>query len=145
MKITDTTLKEFIEDAHFLEHGNYYFFKDFIVSEIHEGVVYNWEISQEIINIATNYYKNRPVISLISNRINQYSINPLGWQHFFKSGRKLNGLAVVSYTEKSWANVAVEKLFFKSKIERFNSIFEAVNWVKTINLEQQILYKKNQK
>ncbi|WP_452227794.1 MULTISPECIES: hypothetical protein [unclassified Lacinutrix] len=137
MRITDTNLKELIEDTHVFEHGVYYFFKDFIVSEVNEGVDYNWGITQGVVTLAKNYYGKDAPICLISNRINQYSINPLGWHNFFKTGRKLNGLAVVTYTKNARANVAIEMLFFNSKLERFHSIFEAINWVKEVNLQQQ--------
>jgi len=137
MKITDTELKEIIEYTHVFEHGVYYFFEGFIISEVNEGVDYNWGIVKEVIEIATNYYGNEASICLISNRINQYSINPLGWHNFFKSGRKINGLAVVSYTENSMVSIAVEMLFFNSKLERFTNIHEAIHWVKEVNLQQQ--------
>lgn len=143
MKVTDTNLKDFIVDTHVYDHGVYYFFKDFIISEVNEGVDYNWEVAQKVIKLATNYYGKSIPVCLISNRVNQYSINPLGWHNFFKSGRKLNGMAVVSYTANSRANVAVEKLFFNSKLERFNNLFEAINWVKQVNLELQNIAIKN--
>ncbi|MBQ0788101.1 MAG: hypothetical protein KBT69_11405 [Oceanihabitans sp.] len=143
MRITDTSLTELIEDTHIFEHGVYYFFKDFIISEVNEGVDYNWEVVKEIITIATKYYEKKNPICLISNRINQYSINPLGWHNLFKSGRKINGMAVVSYTENSIVSVAVEMLFFNSKLERFHNIFDAINWVKEVNLQQQNIALEN--
>lgn len=138
MKITDTDLKEIIEHTHVFEHGVYYFCEGFIISEVNEGVDYNWGIVKEVIEIATNYYGKEATICLISNRINQYSINPLGWHNFFNSGRKINGLAVVSYTENSMVSVVIEMLFFNSKLERFHNIYEAINWARELNLEKQM-------
>lgn len=137
MRITDTNLNEFIEDTHISKYGNYYFLNGFIVSEINKGVVYNWEVAQEIIELAVNYYGENLPVCLISNRIYPYATNPLGWNKFFKSKRRLNAFAVVSYTERTWKNAAIEKLFFNSKMERFKNIHEAVNWVKKINLQHQ--------
>ena len=135
MKITDTNLKELIEYVHVSKYGNYYFFKDFIVSEIKQGVIYNWEASQDAIEAAIEYYGENPSICYISNRVNQYSVNPIDWFKFFKSEKNLNGYAIVSYTENGWINALIEKLFFSSKIERFNNLSEAIIWTKKVNSE----------
>ncbi|WP_452226138.1 hypothetical protein [Lacinutrix cladophorae] len=133
MKIIETNLNNFIEDTHTSKNGTFYFFKDFIVSEINQGAIINWETAQEIINMATDYYGENPQICYISNRINPYSINPIDWNIFFKSGKRLNGYAIVSYTENGWLNALIEKLFYNSKIARFKNLFEAISWVKEIN------------
>ncbi|QRM90686.1 hypothetical protein FG167_16060 [Lacinutrix sp. WUR7] len=135
MRIKDTDLKHYIESTHISEYGKYYFFEDFIISEIHEGVIYNWEASQDIIEAAEQYYGKNLPICYISNRVNKYSVNPIDWFKFFKSERNLNGYAIVSYSENGWINAMIEKFFFASKMERFKNIEHAILWAKNVNLD----------
>ena len=143
MKITDTDLKNHIEYTHISEYGKYYFFKDFIISEINEEVIYNWEASQDIIEVATYYYGEDLPICYISNRVNKYSVNPIDWFKFFKSERNLNGYAIVSYSDNGWVNAMIEKLFFTSKMERFKNLEHAINWAKNVNLKSNTCLNHN--
>ena len=75
--------------------------------------------------------------------MNKYSVNPIDWYQFFKSEKNLNGYAIVSYTENGWINAMIEKLFFSSKIERFNNLEDAVIWAKKVNSEIKAKKPKN--
>lgn len=135
MRIIESNLAEYIEDVHISEYGTFYFFKDFIISEIKQGVVYNWDAAQDAIQAAMEHYGENPSVCYISNRVNQYSVNAIDWYKFFKAEKTLNGYAIVSYSEKGWVNALIEKLFFSSKIERFNKLEEAIHWAKEVNME----------
>ncbi|WP_299887983.1 hypothetical protein [uncultured Lacinutrix sp.] len=133
MRIADSNLADLIEDIHVSEYGNYYFFDDFIISEINEGVLYNWAAAQDAIEAAYKHYGENPSICYITNRVNNYSVKPLDWIKFFSSKNKLNGYAIVSYTERGWVNAVVEKLFLKTRVERFFDLYDAISWAKKVN------------
>jgi len=135
MRIEDTELVDEIQDIIIFEHGNYYFFEDFIISEISEGYNYNWEAGKEVTKIAQKHYGKSLSICYISNRVNNYSVKPTDWMKFFKSNYNLNGYAIVAYTETGWFNAIIEKLFFPNNFERFTDLREAINWAKKKNLE----------
>jgi len=138
MKVENTKLVDDVEDILVSEHGVYYFFEEFIIAEIAEGYLYNWASAQEVIEVATKHYGENKSICYITNRVNNYSVNPTDWLKFFKGDYNLNGYAIVTYTETGWFNAILEKLFFPKNFERFTNLHEAVNWCKQKNNESNL-------
>lgn len=131
MLVSESELKYELEDVYILSSGVFYFFKDFIISEINEGVHFNWEEAQDIIELALNHYGSGSKISYISNRVYSYSIEAQDWLKFFKQRHTLKSFAVVTYSKGSLINVMMEKIFFKSKIKTFENLYDAAEWVST--------------
>ncbi len=129
MRVTQSNLPHELEDVYILESGMYYFFKDFIISEVNEGVLFNWEMGADLIELAYNHYGPDAEVSYISNRVNQYSTVPQDWLKFFNKNHQIKRFAIVTYTEIGIVNVMLEKIFFKSKLKRFDNLYEAVHWV----------------
>ena len=129
MRVDQSDLPYELEDVYFLESGTFYFFKEFIISEIKEGVLFNWEMAQDIIDIALMHYGNKSEIAYISNRIHSYSLVPQDWLKFFEARHTLRAFAVVTYNKQGLFNVMMEKFFFKSKIRKFSNLYEAAGWV----------------
>lgn len=128
MRVAQSDLSYELEDVYILESGVYYFFKGFIISEVNEGILFNWEMAQDLIELAHNHYGRDAKISYISNRVNEYSMVPQDWLKFFNRNHKLKRFAIVTYTEIGIVNVMLEKMFFKSTIKRFDNLSEAVHW-----------------
>lgn len=135
MRVADSNLVDLIEDVLIDDFGYYYFFDGFVISEIHEGVIYNWEASQAPINGAYEHYGPNLSVCYISNRVNQYSIKPTDWIKFFRHKHPLNGYATVNYTEQNFLNALLEKVFLKTKVERFENLYDAINWAQKCNIE----------
>lgn len=135
MKVENSNIKDPIEDIHIDEYGVYYFLKDYVIAEIHQGVIYAWDSAQEVIKAAHEHYGENLNICYITNRINKYSINPTDWLKFFNTKNNLNGYAIVSYTKNGWINSLIEKMFLKTKVERFTNLSDAIEWAKDINLK----------
>lgn len=127
IRIKDAKLDHLIEDIHVSKYGVYYFFKNFIISEINSDVVYTWSEAQDAIAAAYKHYGDNPSICYISNRVNDYSVKPTDWLKFFKQN-SLKGYAVVTHSKKGFHNVIIEKLFIKSKVEYFDNLFDAIEW-----------------
>lgn len=134
MKVENSNIKDNIEEIHISEYGIYYFFKGYIIAEIHQGVIYNWDSGQDLIKAVYEHYGDNPSICYITNRVNKYSIKPTDWFEFFSAKNKLNGYAIVNYSKNSWLNSLIEKMFVKTEVESFSNLIDAVNWVKDINL-----------
>lgn len=135
MKVENSNITDKLEDIHISDNGIYYFFKDYIIAEIHQGVTYTWESAQDVIKAAHDHYGENPDICYITNRINKYSINPTDWLKFFNTKNNLNGYAIVSYSKNGWINALIEKMFLKTKVERFTNLSDAIEWAKDINLK----------
>ena len=139
MTIKNSNLSSLIEDIHISKYGDYYFFKDFIISEIKEGITFSWEVAQELLPAVFKHYGSKPSLSYITNRVNNYSVNPADWYKFFNSNDKtcLKGYAMVSYTEAGWVNSIIEKLFVQTKVESFTNLYEAIDWVSQLRIKSK--------
>jgi len=133
MRIQETNLADTVQDIFISKYGMFYFFDGFIISELNEDITYTWEAAQEAIEAAYKHYGENPSVCYISNRVNTYSIKPADWIKFFTAKNQLNGYAIVSYTESNWANAILEKLFLRTKVERFHDLYEAIHWAKQLN------------
>lgn len=129
MLVAQSELKYELEDVYILSCGIFYFFEDFIISEINEGVHFDWETAQDIIELALDHYGSGSKISYISNRVHSYSIEAQDWLKFFKSRHTLRSFAVVTYSKSGLINVMMEKIFFKSRIKTFENLYDATEWV----------------
>lgn len=125
-KIADTPFyKNAFQELNY-SFGDFYLFEDFVVAEIKEGVVFNWEdhakqVVEEIVNL---YEDNVDNIVYISNRVHTYSVVPSDWLRFFKYSYSLKGYAVVSHGKRP----ILEKLFMKATMKNFVSLDKAIKW-----------------
>ena len=131
MKVIISNLLDDIEDVHISKYANYYFFENYVISEVHEGETYNWEAAQELISLIYSHYGENPSINLVSNRINNYALVPTDWIRFFNSKHSsfINSISIVTYNTSNLLNIMIEKLFIKMKVNHFNELDHAINWL----------------
>lgn len=132
MRIEDSDIHHLIKDVYIFDEGTYYFFDTFIVSEINQDIIYNWETAQNMIKSAIEFYgkDNLSSISYISNRINSYAVKPADWLKFFKSNLNMNAYAIVTYNNRSHINATLETYLWGSKNSScFTDLSEAIRWV----------------
>ena len=135
MKTIFTNLIKEIQDVHSIDCGNFYFFDNYVISEIHTGKSHNWETTQELIQLIIAHYGPKPSINLISNRVNNYSIAPTDWVKFYNSkyNSMLNSYSIVTYNNSNLLNIIIEKLFLKVSAKHFSDIQHALNWINNKN------------
>lgn len=112
--------------------GDFYLFEYFVIAEIKEDVIFNWKdhakkLVEDLSNLYEDDVKN---LVYISNRVNDYSVIPSDWIHFFKYSYSLKGYYIVSKGGKALHNTLLEKLFFKGKMRTFNDLDKAIIWAK---------------
>lgn len=130
MRVKDTYLNGLIREEHRFEFGVFYFFDDFIISEINEGETFEWDKAFEVIKVGEQFYKNKTTkINYISNRINDYSIKPQDWLTYLNKHNIFNVFAVVTYRKTAIHNLIIERFFYKGEIFSFDSLLEAVNFI----------------
>ncbi|WP_067029807.1 hypothetical protein [Allomuricauda sp. CP2A] len=110
------------------DFGVFYFFDGLVISEIKEGVVFNWSMAKKIINIAYEIIGTDKPIAYISNRINNYSVVPTDWLKFYKNRHKLEFYSVVAYNKGGLSSIVLEKMFFKNNIRQFSDLENAIKW-----------------
>ncbi|WP_027125156.1 hypothetical protein [Gelidibacter mesophilus] len=110
--------------------GDLYFFENFILSELHEGIHFDWDKILEVIGATLDYYSGEFEIAYISNRVNSYSTDPQLWQRFHQEFNFISAIATVTYNDFGYINASIEKQFAKISLKRCDHLEEALTWVK---------------
>lgn len=136
-KIKDTEFYKEVEKEFNYEFGDIYVLKHIVVSEINGGINFNWDDHGKRIvkDIETYLATKGDTIIYISNRVNSYAVTPQDWLKFFKFSYTLKGYYIVSVNNKGSFNASIEGLFFKNKIKKFNTLYEAINSAKASSEE----------
>ena len=139
ISVKETELyKEVIKEFDY-SFGRIYVFQGFVVAEMNEGVVINWDDHGRLFtdDLSTFLETDGKDLIYISNRINSYSVIAPDWGKFFKSKYKLKAYIIVSNEKISVLSTLIEGLFIQKKIKRFTSLYTAVNSIKSglLNIE----------
>ena len=113
---------------------------DFIhISILDERTVLVEAIDGVEINLDKAKYANKLIenempgnYGMIINRKADYSIVPVDVYNILNSLRKLKAIALVVYSKRSFLPVKTEKNLFKEKLEVFDSVREAHEWVSQV-------------
>ncbi|RDK85313.1 hypothetical protein C8D94_103136 [Marinirhabdus gelatinilytica] len=106
----------------------------YTVSTIAEGVTIDAQKLEQIFELFTQYYKDKPFVS-IANRVHDYTLDPnLLSQEKHPS---IVALAVVCENEATKGIAAFEKQFYHGTYVIFDSLDEAKEWAVT-HLEQYL-------
>ncbi|MFS4417962.1 hypothetical protein [Maribacter sp. 2307ULW6-5] len=110
------------------EFGVFYFFDQLVISEIKEGVVFQWPMAKKAVEVAKKRYGEDGVIAYISNRVNTYSVAPTDWLKFYINRAQIAYFCTVGSTKGSLPNKFLEQIFFKDSLRQFNDLEEAIAW-----------------
>lgn len=133
MKVEESKYKDRYQKKISLHCGNFYIFDTYVISEISEGVHFNWELAEEVIELVYDHFGSRNIkVAYISNRVNNYSVHAQDWLNFYKERHHLEAFAVVAYSKLGLMNVILEKVFSQIRLKKFSSLDEAVQWVHSL-------------
>lgn len=134
MKVEESQYKDLYQKKISLHYGNFYIFETYVISEISEGVHFNWELAEEVIELVYDHFGTRDIkVAYISNRINNYTVHAQDWLNFYKERHHLEAFAVVAYSKLGFMNVILEKVFAQMRLKKFNDLDSAVDWVLSLN------------
>ena len=107
-----------------------YFYKDYLISEPHEGIVIGDSEVDQIRELCSTHYSNKKFV-YISHRTSNFSVNPMVYK---KLGEMKNmvGFGVVSQKVSSLNMAAFEKNFSKAPFEMFLDLEKAKGWIQKI-------------
>lgn len=109
--------------------GNIYITKQFLISELNEGIHVDYDMVNKLIGKFSEDISNDIKIGYIANRINSYSFEPQLWLDFNNDYDFLVASAVVTYSDFGYLNSSLEKHFFKKSLKRCQSLDEAIEWM----------------
>lgn len=113
-----------------LDFGQVYVLDAILISVIREGILFNAEKNQELINLGDELFKGQPY-GLISNRKYSYAVDPLIYRQISKV-ENLKAIAIVTNSDMVKLSVSkVEQRFYKSSnsFEIFDDLDRAINWM----------------
>ena len=113
--------------------GKFYLFDNFVISELNEGIHFDWGKIQELSVELISHYGYNISIAYISNRIHSHSIDPHLWTNFNKEFGFIVANAVVVYDDISYMNATLEKQFTGKSLKRCSSLEEAIHWVQNLD------------
>ncbi|MBT8187252.1 MAG: hypothetical protein HKP38_10260 [Croceitalea sp.] len=127
VKDTDFFVKKIREVREF-EFGFFYYFEGLVISEIHEGVTFSWQMGKRAIEAAHEIFGKDNPVAYISNRVNSYQVVAKDWSKFYHNRHQLDFYSVVGNTQGSFASLVLERLFFQYGIRQFSDLEEAITW-----------------
>jgi hypothetical protein len=113
--------------------GTFFFLDKIIISELHEGIHFDWDKIEQVISEIAEHYGDNFKVAFLSNRINSYSIEPQLWVDFYKDYHFIVATAIVAYNDFNYKNAALEKHFSKNSIKRCETLDEAMEWIQNLN------------
>ncbi len=113
--------------------GNFYISNQFLISELNEGIHFDWNKILQVIDVIYDYFGGYKKIAYISNRIYSYSIEPHLWLKFHEEYDFIIATATVSYNDFNYMNATIEKLFSKSSLKRCSNLDEAIHWIQNLD------------
>ncbi|WP_412984498.1 hypothetical protein [Pontimicrobium sp. IMCC45349] len=121
------------------DYADVFVYEGFVIVEFAEGLVFNWDdYGQTMVKDVCDYLDtNGGDLVYISHRINNYSVKATDWMKLYSLNYDVRANAVVGYKPNSFLTTVIENLFLKNKIKRFNSLIDAVNWVKQLVKEEK--------
>ncbi|MEM7484007.1 MAG: hypothetical protein AAF348_02255 [Bacteroidota bacterium] len=127
-RVKDITFFKKIREIREYEFGMFYFFDGLVVSEINNGITFNWNMAKKVVDAAHEFYGKDIPVAYISNRVNDYFVVPGDWAKFYKNRHQLNFYSVVGSTKGSFTSLLLERMFFQNTIRQFSDLEEAIAW-----------------
>lgn len=124
---------EILNEANFtykLNIGTFYFFDNFIISEINQECNVNIDNLLEFIYYFNKHYGENNPVGLIANRKNNYSINLIETEEFKNIFKNLVAYAIVYYSEITKKHIDFERKFYDFNYCAFSTLNNAVKWMK---------------
>lgn len=108
--------------------GVFYFFDGMVIAEIKEGVNFDWKKSRMVIQVSEEILGHDNIKVFISNRVNNYTVNPSHWLNCYRHKTRLPYYVIVGPSKNSFSNVVVEQLLLKGVLHQFTDLEEAIAW-----------------
>ncbi|GAA4277800.1 hypothetical protein [Aquimarina mytili] len=115
-----------------LDIGVFYFYQNFVIGEIKEGLNLNFESGKELFNLTKTHYKNIIPFVYISNRVHSYSFIPTGHYKSSKLFPNLKGYAIVVYDNINLKIAELEQTFMSWPNQIFTNLDDAIDWAEEL-------------
>ncbi len=112
--------------------GKLMIYQNITVAEVNEGVHVTRDKIADILMVAHDFYGRSTPFIYVSNRVNSFSIDPLGYYEAIRLFPNLIAYAIVSQNKSRRALAVLEKLFIKKPIQVFDNLPKAIAWAEDL-------------
>tara|TARA_R100001369_G_scaffold48504_1_gene74975 strand:+ start:649 stop:1038 length:390 start_codon:yes stop_codon:yes gene_type:complete len=106
-----------------------------VISTIKEGVLFDKKERKKLYEIFDKYFEEKQFV-YISNRKNDYTVNPTSYLQEDDFSNQLLGMAVLCYSKSSYNTALFEKQFYKRAFNVFYTVEACKLWAKEILLNK---------
>jgi hypothetical protein len=110
--------------------GNLYFFNEFLITEMFEGMIIGKKEFTKIFDLCLDIYGSNKPFGIVSHRIYPYSVNLSELVTMTNRFNSVLANAVVAYTDISLKNFELEKQLLGFKGKFFNNLDSSITWIK---------------
>ncbi|KJD34456.1 hypothetical protein PK35_01265 [Tamlana nanhaiensis] len=123
-----------VESPHklLLPFGTFYLTKRYVVAEVYEGEHFDWKKVEILICELLDHYNTKPKLAYITNRVNDYSVNPQIWVKWRSHYSFIVASAIVIYNNNTLMNASIESVFASNNLNRFSCLKDAIAWANNI-------------
>ncbi len=114
-----------------IDFAHFELYEHYLVATIHEGVIFDTPQLHKFHEIFDKHYYNRP-FGYISNRKNDYTINPTCYIESKKYDTNIVGIATLCYSEVTFRNATFAERFFEWPHRAFYTMEECVDWIESL-------------
>lgn len=107
------------------------FYKNYVVSVVNEDAVFSISQLMVIVEICNDFFEGKRYV-YISERKNNYNVNPTIYLKLEEIKKNLMGIAIVSNKVSSINMAEFEKTFSKVDFKTFLELDQAVEWAEEI-------------
>ncbi len=125
MNMLKSLINERLVQKYSLCIGELFFFENYLIIEVAEGICFNYEKATEISLLTNLHFGNRP-FGYISHRVNSYSLKPMDYLKTKEIFPNIEMFVVVAYTTAQEISVKIERIFYPDKIKIFETLEMAV-------------------
>ncbi|MEP2937335.1 MAG: hypothetical protein ABJM06_02995 [Gilvibacter sp.] len=111
MRVDKSLIYKFCEAEYNLPFADIYFFDEFVISQAREGVTFSKSELISLIGAITKHFPEETSFDFISNRVNDFSIDPIDLKWFLGTFKNMRSYNVAYYESPSKANITLETLF----------------------------------
>ena len=117
-----------------MSFGTFYLCDRFFVSELHEGIHFEWDKIEAVIAELFKFYGENARVGYIPNRVNSYSVNPNYWAKVDKTYDIIAASAIVYYSYSNAINAEIEERFYQKPMKLCNDLNEAIIWMSELDV-----------
>lgn len=129
MRIIESDFKNHVKAFVQNKLANIFFLNHIAVVEMNEGVHFNSQNAEIIIDEINSYFGNSKPFGIVANRINSYSVDLVDAPLYRKKLKNLKAYGVVGYNQTARMCAKMESMFCLSDNVDHDSIYDAINQV----------------